>query len=274
MAIPDGINKATDYSIDQLTLVGSSGMVVDLREIMRELNLFEDVFSNTMSGSVFLNDTQNLINTMPIIGMEYLLVTLSKPTTPWKIDKTFRVYKLTDRRKGSAQSEDYILHFCSEESFVSESQRISKSYKGMTVSAMVTDICTTFLQITSDKLPADAITSTVGNFDIVIPYWNPFYAINWLSRMARTGDSPGCSFVFFESGESYQFTSIESLSQQTPLQSFNFLPMNFHGEKNEKSDTQIRHESAETYELKGSPDTLRSINTGAYSGKLTTIDLL
>lgn len=272
MSITDGIAKATDYSIDQLTLVGSSGMAVDLREVMRELNLFEDLFTNTMSGSLFMSDTQNLINNMPIIGMEYLLVTLSKPTTPWKIDKTFRVYKMTDRRKGSAQSEDYILHFCSEESFLSESQRISKSYKGMTISDMVKDICTTYLKIDGQKLPLSAITPTIGNFDIVIPYWTPFYAINWLSRMARTGQTPSCSFVFFESGESFRFAPIESLSQQEPLQSFNFLPMNFHGEKHEKSDTQIRHESAERYELKGSPDTLRSINTGAYAGKLTKID--
>lgn len=272
--IPDGIAKATDYSIEQLTLVGTSGTAVDLREVMRELNIFEDLFSNTMTGSLFISDTQNLINMLPIVGMEYLLVTLTKPTTPWKMQKTFRVYKIGDRKKGSNASEDYVLHFCSEESVISQSVKISKSYKGMTVSSMVKDICTTFLKIDPVKLPASAITDTVGNFDVVIPYWTPFYAINWLSRMARTAQSPSCSYVFFEDSESYHFTPIEKLAQQDPLQDLNFLPMNFRGEKHDKSDTTIRHEAVQDYELTGAPDLLRAINTGTFASKLTMVDPL
>jgi len=270
----DGINRATDFNLDRLVLVGTSGLPVDIREIVYELNLFEDLFGNTMSGSILVNDTQNLINLLPIIGMEFLSVTITKPTSPWKLDKTFRVYDITNRRRSSSGSEDYILHFCSEEAILSESQKISKSYKGQTVSAIVKDICTSFLKVDPKKFPSTAITDTQGNFDVVIPYWTPFYAINWLCRMARTAQAPGCSFVFFEDSESYHFSSIELLSQQEPLQSINFGPMNFYGEKNDKSDTQLRYESGYNYELLRSPDMIRSLGSGAYSGKLTMVDLL
>ncbi len=270
----DGIDKATDFSLDQLVLIGTSGTPVDIRQIVYELNLSEDLFGNTMSGAILINDTQNLINILPIIGMEFLVVTVSKPSSPWKLDKVFRVYKITDRKKLSSGSESYILHFCSEEAILSESQKISKSYKGQTVSSIIKDVCSTFLKIDSKKFPSTAITETQGNFDVVIPYWTPFYTINWLSRMARTAQAPGCSFVFFEDSEGYHFSSIELLSQQEPLQSINFGPMNFHGEKNEKSDTELRYEGAYTFELVSSPDMIRSFGTGAYSGKLTMIDLL
>lgn len=272
MALVDGIVQATDYSLDELVLVGTTGTPIDIRGIVYELNLTEDLFGNTMAGSVFINDTQNLINILPIIGMEFLLVSVSKPTTPWKIQKTFRVYKITDRKRTSSGSEDYILHFCSEESIISEATKISKSYKGMTISSMVRDICRTFLKIDAKKFPPSHLTETQGNFDIVVPYWTPFYTINWLSRMGKTAQAPSCSFVFFEDSEGFHFTSIEMLSQQEPLQSLNFSPMNFLGEENHRSDTTLRHEGVYSYELVNSPDMIRSLNSGAYSGKLTMID--
>jgi hypothetical protein len=277
MPTQDGIQYASEFQLDALTIVSASGGVVDLREVMRELNLFEDLFSNTMTGSLFIADTQNLINILPIVGVEHLIVTLIKPSSPWKISKTFRIYKITDRRKSGAASEDYILHFCSEELILSESLKISKSYKGMTVSSIISDITTNYLKIDSLKFPLSALTATVGNFDVVIPYWTPFQAINWLSRMAHTGTTTGCSFVFFEDGLGYHFNAIETMSQQEPLQIVNFMPMNLAGEtseKGDKSDTQTRLESAEEYELNQAPDLLKSISGGMYASKLRRVNTL
>lgn len=277
MPIQDGIRYATEFQLDSLAIISSSGAAVDVREVMRELNLFEDLFGNAMTGTVLISDTQNLINVLPIIGVEYLVVSLMKPSTPWKISKTFRIYKITDRRKNNPNSEDYVLHFCSEELILNESLKVSKSYKSMTVSAIVRDITTNFLKIESSKFPLSSLTSTVGNFDVVIPYWTPFKAINWVSRMARTGLNTGCSFVFFEDGLGYHFDSIENLSQQQPLQEINFVPANLAGETGEvsdKPDTQIRLESAEDYELSQAPDLLGVISGGMYASKLRRVNIL
>lgn len=277
MPATDGLLTATQFQIDNLTIISASGGKIDLREVMRELNIFEDLFSNTMTGSLFISDTQNLINLLPIVGGEYLNVSLSKPSTPWKLIKTFRVYKISDRRKQNQASEDYILHFCSEELIISQSTKISKSYKGLPVSSIIRDITATYLNIDSAKFPSSALTTTFGNFDIVVPFWSPFYTINWLARMARTSSSSGCSFMFFEDSTGYHFTSIETLSQQEPLQIINFMPMNLageSGEKSEKTDTQMRLESAEEYEMSKAPDLIRQITTGMYAGKLVTVNPL
>lgn len=273
----DGLQTATAFQIDNLTIISASGGKIDLREVMRELNIFEDIFSNTMTGNLFINDTQDLINLLPIIGGEYLNVTFVKPSTPWKLTKTFRVYSITDRRKQNTASEDYILHFCSEELILSQSIKISKSYKGLPISSIVKDNAMNHLKIDAAKFPSDAIDPTFGNFDIVVPTWHPLYTINWLSRMARTNRSSGCTFMFFEDNLGYHFTSIETLSQQEPLQIINFMPMNLAGEtseESEKTDTQMRLESAEEYELTKMPDLIRQITTGMYAGRLTTINPL
>lgn len=272
MPLPEGIQKATEFSLDDLLLVGSTGTSIDLREVIYELNLSEDLFSNTMSGSLVVNDTANLINRLPIVGMEFLLVTLSKPSTPWKIQKVFRVYKLTDRHKSSNASENYILHFCSEESVLSGAIRISKSYKGRTVTEIVKDICTTFLKVDEKKLPSSSLMDTQGSFDVVVPYWTPLYTINWVSRFAKASQYPGCTFVFYEDSEGFRFTSIEALTQQEPVQVLNFTPMLIHDEKTIKPDAVIRHEAVSEYALVNTPDMLQSYGTGTYAGKLTVVD--
>lgn len=275
MANPEVLVSAVEFQVDKLQLIGVDGHSVDLRAIMRELSLYEDVFSNTMAGSVFINDAQNLINLVPILGTEYLEVTFIKPSTTWKMKKVFRVYKITDRRKTGAFTEDYILHFCSEELILSESIKISKSYKGMTVSDIVKDITTKYLGIASTKLPASAITSTQGDIDVVVPFWSPFYTINWLARMARSGADTGCSFLFFENNDGYHFTSIEKLSQQPPVQAINFSPANLRGEKTPgKTNMEVQLGTAEEYEMSRSPDLMHAITTGLYAGKLVTVNTL
>lgn len=277
MADSTGIQYAAEFRLESLTIIGASGRYVDLHEVMRELNIYEDLFSNTLTGSLFISDTQDLINVLPITGAEYLILSLVKPSTPWKMSKTFRIYKITDRRKGTQSSEDYVLHFCSEELILSESLKISKSYKGLTVSTIVKNIARDYLKIDATKFPSSELTQTIGNFDVVVPFWSPFYTINWLSRMARTGNSPSCSFVFFEDSQGYHFNSIEAMSQQEPIQIVNFMPMNLAGQTKEKSpkpDIQMRLESAEEYELTNAPDLLRSISSGMYAGKLTRVNTL
>jgi hypothetical protein len=277
MPLSDGLIYATDFQFDTLTITSSSGQQVDINMILRELVIFEDLFGNAMTGSVFLSDSQDLINMLPIVGGEYLSVTLVKPSSTLKIQKVFRIYKITNRKKVTASSEDYILHFCSEEVALNESILISESYKGLTISSMVKDIASRYLKIDSTKFPLTATTETVGNFDILIPNWTPFRSINWLARMARTSTAPGCSFLFFEDNVGFHFTSLELLSQQEPVQIINFMPLNLSGEtqeKSEKPDLQMRMESAEDYELSQSPDLLRAISTGTYASKLMRVNIL
>lgn len=52
MPISDGLQYATDFQLDELTITSSSGQRVDIREILRELVLYEDLFANAMTGKI------------------------------------------------------------------------------------------------------------------------------------------------------------------------------------------------------------------------------
>lgn len=272
----DGLLKAVDYRLDELIIVGSSGTAIRLDQVVKEINIFEDLFNNAMCGDMLISDTQNIINVLPIVGAEYLQISFSKPSTPWKMTKTFRVYKITNRKKISALLENYIIHFCSEEAIINESIKISKAYKGTPISKIVKDVAITHLGIAPDKFPDRFITQTTDAIDMIVPYWTPFYTINWLCRIARTGSTPGCSFVFFEDHDGFHFAPIETLSQNESLQTINFTPMNIHVKEDKDGNTvmQLQHESAQEYELINAPDTLRGISSGLYASKLTRINPL
>ncbi len=269
-----GTDKASAVQLSQCTLVAPTGVSVELLELITELNIFEDLFSNTMTGNVVLNDSNNLINTLPIMGYEFLMVVFEKPNSSLQFKKTFRVYKMTDRQRTTEQNETYILHFASEELLLSEQLLISKTYTDMTISLMINDIARNYLKISPTKFPQSQLRSTLGLHTITISGWKPLYAINFLSRYALS-QYKSASFMFYEDRDGYHFISLEELSQQTPLQPLLVSPKNFGFERNPNiPDLKQQSEGAEAIAFPESFDTLRNIYAGMYAGLLIGVDPL
>jgi hypothetical protein len=94
-----GLQRAGEVRIEQLKLINSSDKVIDLTEFIVELNIYEDIFKNYLHGDIVITDSRNIIDKFNIHGEEFLNVKLRTPSFPDSqvIEKTFRVYKLTDR---------------------------------------------------------------------------------------------------------------------------------------------------------------------------------
>ena len=88
----DSIQKAGSVKISELKLISSNNTVWDLTEFLIELNIFEDIFSNYLYGNIVLSDSRNLIEHVPIIGEEYLIVKVITPSFTTSIQKTFRIF--------------------------------------------------------------------------------------------------------------------------------------------------------------------------------------
>ena len=86
----DGIQSPGEVSIEELILV-ANGKFIPLNDYLVELNIFESIFSNVMTGDILLSDSRNIVRYLPIIGEEYLIVKLQTPSLNSQIYKTFRV---------------------------------------------------------------------------------------------------------------------------------------------------------------------------------------
>ena len=93
-SVQDGLQTPGEVSIEDLTLIAPNGISISLQDYFIELNLYESIYSNVMSGEIILSDSSNLIRYFPITGEEYLSVKLRTPgfddSDRYKIQKIFR----------------------------------------------------------------------------------------------------------------------------------------------------------------------------------------
>ena len=76
------IQYAGEFEFHELTIFATSGAVVDLLTdlIVQEINIFEDIYRNSISGSIIVTDTDNIINKTPLIGQEELSIKIATPS--------------------------------------------------------------------------------------------------------------------------------------------------------------------------------------------------
>lgn len=226
MSSQDSLQKAGEVVIESLKLLSVNNTLTDLDEFLIELNLYEDMFTNFMRGEIALSDSRNLIQSLPIIGEEYLLLRFRTPSFPAAIEKTFRVVQITDRKVvRDNNTQTFILHFVSQELIADVLLPIYKSFEG-SIDDVAIDIFTNFLMMNrefetnSDEsilkeieivTPLKVITETENKVKFVSPGWSPFKCINWLASKAIPKEGKACNFLFFESNKSFYFGSIESI---------------------------------------------------------------
>ncbi len=71
MATDDQIQYSGEYKLEKLELITLNGNI-DLVNNYVQIDLFESIFTHTISGSLMIIDTNNLLLNSPIIGQEYL----------------------------------------------------------------------------------------------------------------------------------------------------------------------------------------------------------
>lgn len=218
----EGVSSGSDYSIQSCFLIASDGSTADIANLIVNLNIYEDIFTPYMTGDATLGDSLDIISTFALHGNEYIYIQLDKPSLNLPIGKTFRIYKVSDRTFDSQSLQNYKIHFCSEELFLSTQKYMRKSYRGMSIDAMIKDILNKQLQVNSDKINNGIFTSTAANYDIIIPRMQPLQAALWLTTRAYN-DSETLYF-FFENRDGYNFTSYENLISKTPYTKYTRSP--------------------------------------------------
>ena len=94
------VNQIGQFTIYKLLLTSFNGTQIDLRGVVHELSIFEDLFGFGLSGNLLFGDSKNLLKNLPIIGQERLEVEIGIDVgdgTERRIRKDFDVFKVTDR---------------------------------------------------------------------------------------------------------------------------------------------------------------------------------
>jgi len=209
---------AGDYVLDKVVLINHTGQRIDIKFIMTELNIYESIYNNAVTGSIVIGDTKNQISRMEIQGLERIAFHLKTPGITYRkedvIDASeetgepFHVYKITDRVQANTGVIAYTLHFASREFMRNLRTKVSQSYDGKCDRAVV--------DIMKDKDYLDSkkklhVEPTGNSLKFVVPNLNPFDAINMIANKSLPEKSKGAGYFFYETTGGFYFRSWQSM---------------------------------------------------------------
>ena len=256
--VPDNIEFAGDYDLKNIFLHNHFGEVIAIKNLVQELNIYESIYKNALTGSVVIIDAQNLIAKLEIQGTERISFTLK---TPGAIDERsiinasestghpFHVYKITDRKQVAPGTLLYTLHFGSREFMRNLRTKVSQAYDGRLDRAVH--------QIMFDENYLDSRKEMTyepcGNSDkVVIPNLRPFDAINMIAEKSLPEKSNGVGYYFYETTKGFHFRSWDNMisvngrHRRDTKQQFYYMPLNI---TDPDIEDKINHEykSVESY---------------------------
>ena len=209
----DTLQKPGDVQVSSIFIYSSiASKPYDISSIWENISIFEDMSKSYIFGQITIEDTQNLIQEIPILLNDRIEIQY-KTSSAFEFEKIIGYIIDIPTRTGTSSgegSELYVLEFITPEFVRSKSLKVRKSYQNTFISDMVGDIYNQFL------LPATgkdlSIAPTLFPDSKVVPNLSPIQSINWLSKWAQSPDYRfGASYMFFENRSGYHFTPLESL---------------------------------------------------------------
>jgi len=113
------VQAAGEVQLDDVALLvrlPEGSTEISLKAVFAEINLFEDLFSNSMYGNILIGDANNLLDQLSIQGLEGLRLDIRTPglSDKQRIYKTFGIYAITDQQVlNNDRYQSYRLHFAS-----------------------------------------------------------------------------------------------------------------------------------------------------------------
>lgn len=282
----DKIQKQNSFTIKDIRIhtpsrkEGSEGLNITNQWI--GLELFEDIFSTNLSGTLLVSDAQNFLEFGPIIGQEIISIELATPNFDGEteiIKKFFRIYKISDRivdENGKVQS--YKLNFITVDAFIDIKNKCNYALTNMSISDMIWDIYYKYFDDKTNNTVGAGMGNcpTLGNYTFILPTKYPFSCIKWLTRRAINARNPAdCSYVFYQNFDGYRLDTLMNLIKR---------PIAQDGEYDYKITKNISSSTIRTYSenfnipekvhFESQSDKLAETKDGMYSSSIYTHDIL
>ena len=272
-----------DYNLNKIEIITASGEILPLRMgMIIELNVFEDIESSALTGSLVMIDSSNIISNAPLQGNERLVFKLSSPVSEYDervaIDASqetgfpFHIYAIKKRAIQSETLSSYTIYFCSRELLRNTRTKVSKAFEGELHQAAI--------KILRDKNGLDSVKrlhfEPTRDIDkVVIPNMRPFEALDLISDRALSKNSEAAGYYFYETTKGFHFRSYESML--TTQGKYARPPKLILGYQPKALPIQDRKNynmyNVDSYEFVQQFDTLSQQSMGTYSSRVITYSI-
>lgn len=202
------LRVAGDVNIEKVQVVTPAGLFQDVTNQVIAIQVFEDLFSPFITGTLIIKDSLDLINLFPFVGEEFVEIKISTPSLKGPIEGKFYIFKMTNREMVGDRTTVYELHFITQEALIDLNKRLSKTFSGK-----CSDIANTLMTDKTLGLQLSRkinLEETKNNTKFISNFWNPVRCLNYVANTAvNNNNSP--SYVFFENRAGFNFVSLETL---------------------------------------------------------------
>lgn len=274
---------------DSSSLVGKEFKQYALHLVYTNFSIYEDIYSNCLSGTLTIMDANHLLTDFPIIGEETVEICFRSLNTPICIQLRMRVHSIEDIVQINENSYTYKLNLISDIAIKSEKQKISKSFHAGKISQIVEFICIHYLNLIDDKsiefIPQGdylikpknkmynyySIETDTGHSEkYVAPNFSPFRIINRLCK--RTVSPTGSLFFFFQDINKFRFVSLEDIfkkrTTERSVRKLVYIPKDTVKKENLSSWNIVNE-----YRIVSRFDVLKNMSRGMYSSEYTFVDI-
>jgi hypothetical protein len=193
----------------------------NISNMVVELNVYESIYNQSITGTLVIADSRNLIGKLPIQGTERLSFRLATKLNTYHHDNSLdfteegghplHIYKLTNKEQLNDNIQTYTLHFCSKEFLRNLRTKVSESFSGRMDQAVYSIFKRPEYLNSKKKL---FFQKTRNQDKIVIPNITPLSAIKMLAKRSlptNINDSGGAGYLFYETPKGFHFRSFASL---------------------------------------------------------------
>jgi len=273
------IQYAGEYIIDECKLCTVGGLELDLIDLIASIDIYEDIFQNSISGDISFVDTNNVIGNARICGQEKLKLKLSTPNADDTDDRNkiinfsdqpLYIYKINSTLSINDNTTAFSLSFTTAEIVRNNSIRVVKSYKGEPAKDVILKILRDDELLNSKK--EFYYEETTNNFNLVAPSVRPFAFINSIARRCTSKEYDYApTFLFYETVKGYFFRTLDNMmDRKNPRFVYRELTPNEDGVRNRPD---LLLQNILEYDIVSTTNTLASRRAGMYSSKLYLLDI-
>ena len=255
---------------------------IELAKTITDWSITESMNSPFISGFAVINESDNLLEGVPLIGEERIELTYTDFYGESATHHMF-LYAIENIKPATSTNDrmmKYTIKFCSIQKLQGDQRSIRKSYNKTKISDIVQDIYDTFM-LTDNKLydkPIE-IEETDGEQTLVIPDMRADAAMSFLSRRAYSERNKTALYRFFETREKYFFCTPEYLIEKygdfegktdEELNRLNFIYNTV--EDNTGPGQRIAQQSVNDVSYGNKVDTFHDMKAGMYRRTVTELD--
>jgi hypothetical protein len=309
MSGPEGYRVAGDVELQKVTFVGIDSAPVDITGIVSVVNVYQNIFRHYMECELVFTDASKFLHYLPYFkddnitggftGSEVVIIEYrnrSKDNKEKTYTHSFRMYSLSDRNS-LENKEIYLMSGISEEGWRAQTKRISKALGGSSGNTTENIMNSIFKQyfktpeilefyksvrsITHNRVDKQLNTMpTIGIHKFVVPNWTLDTTIDFIC------DESDCAtripyFLFYEDSENFNFSNVNGLTSQEPIDTYNYIKTNIHDNKSSDENKPTPNDTLTPndkiilgYKVTRQQDFLENVQSGLYKASTKSVDML